>query len=544
MAESSNIFLMIFLFMATRALLVTSEAPQVLSEYLKNCLQKLSKICGDEVFYATFFGKSTVSNNCCISLVKDLGILFKADQLRVNRDEYRYGLVQCTRDISKSDCSICLGELLENIRNCCLGKRGWHISAPSCRVRYEYTLFYRQPLASSQPSALAPHPQPNDKGETGKNTAKIAIITFSSIAAVAALSTAVYFSCFARKRRRGGGETSHEILIHNLEGSRRRKSMEIDWHAGDQTSGEMQYFDLQTVKIATNNFADVNKLGEGGFGPVYKGKLSDGKEIAVKRLSMRSRQGLEEFKNEVTLIAKLQHRNLVRLLGCCLEGDEKLLVYEYLANTSLDAFLFDPKKSQVLDWTKRVNIVNGVARGLLYLHEDSRLKIIHRDMKASNILLDNEMNPKISDFGTARIFGGNQIEANTDRVVGTYGYMAPEYALQGLFSVKSDIYSFGVLMLEMISGKKNRHFYSPEHPESLVLQAWRQWKEGRTQELIDQDLVNRCPISEALRWIHIALLCTQEDPNDRPTMSSVVVMLRSKSMNLPQPSTSPFSLVK
>ncbi|KAF5474675.1 hypothetical protein F2P56_006555 [Juglans regia] len=184
-------------------------------------------------------------------------------------------------------------------------------------------------------------------------------------------------------------------------------------------SGEMQHFNLSTIETATNNFSDANKLGEGGFGPVYKGKLTDGKEIAVKRLSMNSKQGLKEFKNEVMLIVKLQHRNLVRLLGCCVEGEEKLLVYEYMANAGLDAVLFDPARCTELHWAKRANIINGIARGLQYLHEESRLKIIHRDLKASNILLDAEMNPKISDFGTARIFGDNQIEANINRVVGT-----------------------------------------------------------------------------------------------------------------------------
>ncbi|CAM8984628.1 unnamed protein product [Rhodiola kirilowii] len=311
-----------------------------------------------------------------------------------------------------------------------------------------------------------------------------------------------------------------------------------------KSSSEVHYFSLTTMAAATNNFSASNKLGEGGFGPVYKGVLPDGKEVAVKRLSMRSGQGLVEFKNEVMVIAKLQHRNLVKLVGCCIEKNEKLLVYEYLANTSLDAFLFDSVKKKLLDWETRANIVTGIAKGILYLHEDSRLKIIHRDLKASNVLLDDDMNPKISDFGTARIFEGNQIEANTNRVVGTYGYMAPEYAMEGLFSVKSDVYSFGILLLEIISGRKNSGLGFPDRTHSLLSYTWKMWMERNEAELIDDGLSNVCPVNIAMRWIHIALLCVQEDLADRPTMSSVVLMLGSENVDLPQPSPPPFSTGK
>ncbi|KAG7964091.1 hypothetical protein I3843_09G150600 [Carya illinoinensis] len=231
---------------------------------------------------------------------------------------------------------------------------------------------------------------------------------------------------------------------------------------------ELPLFDFVTVVMATEHFSDKNKLGEGGFGSVYKGRLVEGQEIAVKRLSKTSGQGTEEFKNEVRLIARLQHRNLVRLLGCCVEVDEKMLIYEYMENRSLDSVLFDKAKRSLLDWPRRFQIVCGIARGLLYLHQDSRFRIIHRDLKASNVLLDGEMNPKISDFGMARIFGKDQTEANTKRVVGTYGYMSPEYAMDGLFSVKSDAFSFGVLVLEVISGKKNRGFYYQNNELNLL----------------------------------------------------------------------------
>ncbi|CAA2969613.1 G-type lectin S-receptor-like serine threonine-kinase At4g27290 isoform X1 [Olea europaea subsp. europaea] len=287
---------------------------------------------------------------------------------------------------------------------------------------------------------------------------------------------------------------------------------------------ELPLFDLYTIIKATDNFSINNKLGEGGFGPVYKGLLEEGQEIAVKRLSRTSLQGLDEFKNEVIYIAKLQHRNLVKLLGWCTQGDENMLIYEYMPNRSLDLILFDPVGSALLDWPKRFHIINGIARGLVYLHQDSCLRIIHRDLKASNILLDSDLNPKISDFGMARSFRGNETGANTSRIVGTYGYMSPEYAVEGLFSIKSDVFSFGVLVLEIVSGKRNRGFSHRDHHHNLLGHAWMLYKEGRYMELVDAYL-GSVHLSEMLRSIHVGLLCVQQSPEDRPNMSSVVMML-------------------
>ncbi|XP_062021354.1 cysteine-rich receptor-like protein kinase 44 [Rosa rugosa] len=303
-------------------------------------------------------------------------------------------------------------------------------------------------------------------------------------------------------------------------------------------------YDLQvpfrSIRDATNDFSESNKLGRGGFGVVYRGRLWDEIDVAVKRLSRDSSQGDIEFKNEVELVAKLHHRNLVRLLGFCLEGSERILIYEFVPNASLDHFIFDPIKREQLDWAIRYKIIIGIGRGLLYLHEDSRLKIIHRDLKASNILLDSEMNPKIADFGLARLFDTDQTRGETNRIAGTYGYMAPEYVMRGHFSVKSDVYSFGVLVLEIITGQKNSSFQHEEDAEVLLSYAWNSWREGTALNLIDPMLRSGFSGPEIMRCIHIALLCVQQSVAARPTMAAVNHMYSSNSLSLPAPSQPAF----
>uniref|UniRef100_A0A803LL33 non-specific serine/threonine protein kinase n=1 Tax=Chenopodium quinoa TaxID=63459 RepID=A0A803LL33_CHEQI len=304
--------------------------------------------------------------------------------------------------------------------------------------------------------------------------------------------------------------------------------------------GDLPVFGLKKLAIATDNFQDSNKLGRGGFGTVYKGKFEDGQEIAVKRLSKASGQGLEEFMTEVLVISKLQHRNLVKLLGCCVEGEEKMLVYELMPNKSLDALLFDPTYQKILDWEKRLNIILGICRGLLYLHRDSRLRIIHRDLKASNILLDGNLNPKISDFGMARIFGGNQDQGDTNRIVGTYGYMSPEYAMEGRFSEKSDVFSFGVLLLEVLSGRRNSSF-KDEECSSLLGHAWNLWNDDNILSLIDPTISESTRHAEILKCIQLGLLCVQEVPEDRPSVSMVISMIESQVTDLPHPTQPGFT---
>ncbi|KAI5662341.1 hypothetical protein M9H77_21664 [Catharanthus roseus] len=288
------------------------------------------------------------------------------------------------------------------------------------------------------------------------------------------------------------------------------------------------YFTLRQIKAATNNFDSANKIGEGGFGPVYKGKLSDGAAIAVKQLSSKSKQGNREFVTEIGMISALQHPNLVKLYGCCIEGNQLLLIYEYMENNSLARALFGHKDQQLhLDWSTRYKICLGIARGLAYLHEESRLKIVHRDIKATNVLLDKDLNAKISDFGLAKLDEEENTHIST-RIAGTIGYMAPEYAMRGYLTDKADVYSFGVVALEIVSGKSNTNYRPKEEFVYLLDWAYVLQEQGNLLELVDPSLGENYSKEEAKKMLHLALLCTNPSPTLRPTMSSVVSMLEGK----------------
>ncbi|XP_027174115.1 uncharacterized protein LOC113773691 [Coffea eugenioides] len=332
--------------------------------------------------------------------------------------------------------------------------------------------------------------------------------------------------------------TGKELRIETEMGHKQVFSME------GSDSHSLQMFSFDDIKAATNDFSNENKLGQGGYGPVYKAILLNGREVAVKRLSATSKQGIEEFKNEVLLTARLQHVNLVSVLGFCIEREEKMLVYEYMPNKSLDFYIYDPINRLSLNWEQRAQIIEGVTQGLLYLQEYSRLTVIHRDLKASNILLDDQMKPKISDFGIAKIFQKDKVEANTDRVVGTYGYVPPEYVREGIYSTKSDVFSFGVLLLQIISGRTNRCFYGPHSNINLLEYAYELWKNGEGKEFLDETLDDTHSSCKLMRCLQIALQCVQEDPNDRPNMLEISHMLRNENLDMKHPKRPAFSIKK
>ncbi|KAF9588268.1 hypothetical protein IFM89_008685 [Coptis chinensis] len=376
-----------------------------------------------------------------------------------------FGLAQCTQDISRTDCGRCLNRSISQLSLCCNTREGGRVIKPSCIVRFEiYNFFGPEAIIPALPPAPPPStPNTNTTNGQGKKSSKnVVIIVLPTVIVVVLLLLSMITICFCLCKKKGIN------IVKNVD---------------EISSVESLQFNCDTVRAATEDFCDSNKLGEGGFGLVYKGKLSNGKDIAVKRLSRNA----------------------------------------------------DPVKRSYLDWERRYKIIGGIARGLLYLHEDSHDRIIHRDLKASNILLDAQMNPKISDFGVARLFVVDQTQGNTSRVVGTYGYMSPEYAMHGQYSVKSDVFSFGVLVLEIISGQKN----NSEHVEDLLSYAWRQWEEGIALELIEPTLRECYSRKEVMRCIHIGLLCAQEDVVRRPTMASVVLMLNSYSVTLPLPTAPP-----
>ncbi|KAI9123687.1 hypothetical protein K1719_004987 [Acacia pycnantha] len=394
---------------------------------------------------------------------------------------------------------------------------------PSCNMRFEFYRFYNNYNMSS---ISVPPTYPPNKRKNKDNPRTIIIAVSLSVVSITLFCFSVYYW------KRKNSQLSHKAILKKNFGS-------------EGATLESLQFNFATIEAATDKFSIENRIGKGGFGEVYMGVLPDGSKITVKRLSENSSQGLIEFKNEVLLIVKLQHRNLVALLGFCLKDQEKILVYEYVPNKSLDYFLFGSQKPRELNWPERYKIIEGIARGIHYLHEHSRLKVIHRDLKPSNILLEDEMNPKISDFGMARMVGINETRGSTNRIVGTLGYMSPEYVKFGLFSEKSDVFSFGVIVLEIISGKNinsNGESHESQYGGGLLSDAWKHWRGENLIAILDSNLTETWSHSEIMRCIHIGLLCVQGNPQVRPSMNKVVKYLSNDSMKLPIPHEPAFFL--
>ncbi|XP_044464717.1 cysteine-rich receptor-like protein kinase 19 isoform X2 [Mangifera indica] len=367
----------------------------------------------------------------------------------------------------------------------------------------------------------------------GENKRSLLAILLPTTAAVILL-VGIFAIFFCRKL----------ILKGTVDSAEQPKDRENTGVAGGDFNSnipDLVEYTLADIEAATNGFSIKRKLGQGGYGPVYKGILPNGQEIAVKKLAQSSSQGYEEFKNEVTLTARLQHVNLVRVLGFCIDKEEKILVYEYMQNKSLDYYLFDPIRLYILDWEKRAQIIEGITQGLVYLQEYSRLTVIHRDIKLSNVLLDGDMKAKISDFGMARIFTKDDPEVNTKRIAGTIGYVPPEYIRRGIYSTKSDVYSFGVLLLQVISGKKISLLYGPNESLTLADYAYELWINGKAMEFMDKSLDDTSSSCKLIRCLHIALLCVQENPIDRPSMLEIFTMLKTETIDMMIPKKPAFS---
>ncbi|XP_021307784.1 cysteine-rich receptor-like protein kinase 10 [Sorghum bicolor] len=435
-------------------------------------------------------------------------------------DPKLYGLAQCVPDLTLAQCRECLQDLVTIVTTQYLSGRPPSINAfvVWCSLIYSVSPVYdgRAMLQLAAP----PVPPPSatfTSPSSGKKRSAAGIS--AGVACSIAFMLIISVICFLRFQRR----------INSTENDHPLKKI---------GRAQCTIFDLPTLLEATEHFSENNKLGEGGFGTVYKGILSDGQEIAVKTLLGRTREGLQQLHNEVLVLAELQHKNLVRLHGFCLHQSDTLLVYEYIKNGSLDNFLFDDSNGNALNWEQQYNIIIGIAKGILYLHEDSSMRIIHRDLKANNILLDDNMEPKIADFGLARLIGEGHTHTQTARVVGTFGYMAPEYAMQGSVSPKIDVFSFGVLVLEIVTRRSNCS--SDDHSTvNLLSDVWDHWSKGTMLQMLHPSL-DEVAQSQALRCIHIGLLCVQSKPEDRPDISVVVFMLTRDSMGLQLPSQPAF----
>ncbi|XP_072967255.1 cysteine-rich receptor-like protein kinase 2 [Typha angustifolia] len=405
-----------------------------------------------------------------------------------------YALAQCWENLNKSLCTSCFNAAAASIVTCAPAKEGRALFA-GCYIRYSTGLFWNI----------------KESGSDSKGKSKLAwIIVGSCLGALVLLSGLLAWKkrSFWRKRN-----------VNSF----------IGWNSAELPAAISQSslsFKYEELKKATDNFNVSNKLGQGSNGTVYKAVLSDGKEVAVKRLFLNTRQWVDQFFNEINLISQVRHKNLVKLLGCSLDGPDSLLVYEYYFNRSLDLFIFDANHDKNLAWQQRIDIIQGVAEGLSYLHEESETRIIHRDIKASNILLDDKFKPKITDFGLARAFSDDKTHLTTG-IAGTLGYMAPEYVVHGHLTEKADVYSYGILVLEIVTGKRSSSSIGSHAGHLLLAKVWDHYKANTPEKIVDEGIYEESRKDEFMHVVQIGLLCSQANPRDRPTMAKVVELLRN-----------------
>ncbi|KAL8120275.1 cold-responsive protein kinase 1-like [Apium graveolens] len=404
-----------------------------------------------------------------------------------------YAVAQCLATVSQGDCKSCLASAFTNIQNC-LPQAGASSVAAGCFLRYSVTSFF----ADNDITNIMPYVQ---EGSSSTKTAIVAGVVGAISLLLFLLALLLWYRLL---RKRKAAKRGNILGVTKLQGP--------------------TIYSYSDLKSATKNFSEEHKVGEGGFGDIYKGIIENGTIVAVKKLDVTTSKEKTDFESEVRLISNVHHRNIIRLLGCGGKGPVQLLVYEYMENGSLDKFLYGNKRG-TLTWKQRIDIILGIARGLAYLHEQFHVCIIHRDIKSSNILLDDDFQPKIADFGLARLLPTGQSHVTT-RYAGTFGYTAPEYAIHGHLCEKVDTYGFGIVVLEIISGQSCTHMENELQTEFLLEHAWKSYDNGTHDKLIDETLDPReYSVENAKRMIEIALKCTQSPFSLRPTMSQVVVLL-------------------
>ncbi|KAG2589366.1 hypothetical protein PVAP13_5NG239300 [Panicum virgatum] len=408
-----------------------------------------------------------------------------------------FALAQCWESLNATACAQCLRAASGAVAPCAPATEGRALFA-GCYLRYSTRRFWNVNATAGSSSS----------GNNG-----VAWILVGSFLGAFAVVLIIAFLAWKKRtlRRKNGCNSFIDMYGDGL-------SVRIA-----QSSLNFKYEELRK---ATNYFDPSNKLGQGSYGAVYKAVLLDGKEVAVKRLFLNTRQWVDQFFNEVDLISQVRHKNLVKLLGCSMNGPESLLVYEYYFNKSLDLFLFDTSRRRNLTWDIRVDIIQGIAEGLSYLHEESETRIIHRDIKASNILLDDKLKPKITDFGLARAFGEDVTHLTTG-VAGTLGYMAPEYIVHGHLTEKADVFSYGVLVLEIVTGKRCSSSNGSHGGQVLLTKVWKHYKDNTIEMIVDRSIYEDSIRDEVMHILQIGLLCTQANSDDRPTMGKVVELLRN-----------------